>query len=59
MFLKRIINCARCGKDHENIQTQAFTHPVLEDLPSEKVLYSHWALCSTNGEPILCVEVES
>ena len=57
MLLKKIIHCARCGEDHINIEAKKFTQPVLEDAPSEKALYTHWALCPTNGEPILVVEV--
>ena len=38
--------CARCqGEGHDNIHFNKFTHPIGD--------FTHWALCPTNGEPIL------
>lgn len=57
MLLKKIIHCARCGEDHINVEAKPLSRPVLKDAPSEEVLYTHWAPCPTNGDPILVVEV--
>jgi hypothetical protein len=56
MLLKKIVSCARCGEVHENVETKRLTQPVYKD-DSSTVLYSHWAPCPTNGEPILVVEI--
>jgi hypothetical protein len=43
--------CARChGPGHEQITFRRLTFPVVDDGGSE---WTHWALCPTNGEPIL------
>ena len=57
MLLKQIVNCARCGGIHFDVEAAPLTRPVYEDAPSEKILYTHWVPCPTNGEPILVVEV--
>jgi hypothetical protein len=44
-------NCARCKGDHkERIEWKQLTYPMNE--------YTHWAMCPTNGEPILMRIVE-
>ena len=58
MLLKQIIHCARCGGDHSNVEAAPLTRPVVELRDNvEEVLYTHWAPCPTNGEPILAVEL--
>ena len=43
--------CARChGLEHSALTFSSFTHPV-QDL--DGTTWTHWALCPTNGEPIL------
>ncbi len=37
--------CARCWKDHDNLEFKAFSYPPKK--------YSFFAICPTNGEPIL------
>ncbi len=54
MLLKKIINCARCGENHINITAKPLSQPVFLN---DEVLYTHWAPCPTNGEPILVVEM--
>lgn len=54
--IQKIGNCARCDGTHENLVATRLTRPVLEDEPSEFVLYTHWAPCPTNGEPILVLK---
>lgn len=45
-----IRNCARCNKDHRDLLFTALTYPI-ED--TDGTLWSFWAKCPTNGEPIL------
>lgn len=45
-----IINCARCSQDHLDLEFKPFTQA--------NPTYSHWALCPTNGEPILMRMIE-
>lgn len=49
-----VIRCARCGQDHEGIEprklARAFAPP--EAAP---MVWSHWAPCPTNGDPIMFV----
>lgn len=50
MLLKRLLHCARCGSDHDNIYFWPLTHPI-ED--TDGTVWTMWAPCPTNGEPIL------
>lgn len=46
--------CARChGEGHKKITFKKFTHPLANLSAPDGVLPTHWALCPTNGEPIL------
>lgn len=49
--LYHIKNCARCGKDHEQLIFHLFTEPVR--VGDGDIQYTRWAKCPTNGEPIL------
>lgn len=46
--------CARChGDGHKQLEFRRLTHPMVPlGAPPDKAL-THWALCPTNGEPIL------
>lgn len=58
-----VTHCARCGQNHCSLTFKKFSNPVRileEKLKSrpfraipETILYTHWALCPLNGEPIL------
>lgn len=49
-----IRGCARCdGEGHDDLLFFRLTHPVERD---GEVLFTHWAPCPTNGEPILMTE---
>jgi hypothetical protein len=53
--IKALKNCARCGENHDQpIVFQPLTQCVLND--AEDVIYTHWAPCPTNGEPILLID---
>lgn len=44
------VGCARClGRGHDNITFVPLTHPVA----AGEYLFTHWAPCPANGEPIL------
>lgn len=46
-----IESCARCGGNHEqSVWFFKFTYPIQD---SNGTLWTHWAVCPTNGEPIL------
>lgn len=46
-----IRGCARCrGDGHEDVVWKPLTHAI-ED--TDGTLWTHWAPCPTNGEPIL------
>lgn len=53
----KIINCARCGLDHINLDFEKLNSPVYDD--DNQIMYTHWCPCPTNGQPILMVEVET
>lgn len=44
-FVTSLGNCARCGEKHVELRFKPLTHPADE--------WTHWALCPTNGEPIM------
>jgi hypothetical protein len=49
----RMRGCARCHGEHEDeIEFLPLDHPVVED---GKTVATHWALCPTNGQPILMI----
>lgn len=49
LFRVSISRCARCGKNHTEIEFKKFNNPVeINDL-----VYTHWGICPTTGEPIL------
>lgn len=43
-------SCARCGEDHSDLVFKPFTHPIETHT---RVLFTHFAPCPTNGEPIV------
>lgn len=48
-IVKKIGNCARCKRNHKNLRFERLTHPVFQG----KDIYTHWAPCPRNGQPIL------
>lgn len=59
--IKSIVGCARChGDGHDDLLFNPFTYPVKAgrvERPDKSIVIdleaTHWALCPTNGEPIL------
>lgn len=50
-FVSSITGCARCdGDGHADVAWRPLAHPVVD---SDGTEWTHWALCPTNGEPIL------
>lgn len=49
------IGCARCdGDGHDQLTFQPLTHPVtIGPGTRAEIVFTHWAPCPTNGEPIL------
>jgi len=55
-FRLTIVGCARCqGDGHDDVWWEPLTHPVTVDTSPtvETVVFTHWAPCPTNGQPIL------
>lgn len=50
----KIKNCARCGGDHDEVESSVLEHPFM---PPEAggIAWTHWAPCPVNGQPILFV----
>ncbi len=46
-----VSNCARCGKDHDNLEFDKLTAPIASDDGSEP--WNYWAICPISGEPVL------
>lgn len=44
-----ITGCARCGNDHKDLEFHQLTQPMVD----ADGTWTHFALCPTNGEPIL------
>ncbi len=52
-----VVGCARChGDGHPALTFRPFTHPVEG---RGVAVFTHWAPCPTNGEPILFAIVPS
>lgn len=44
------VGCARCDANgHAGMTFQPLTHPI----QAGEYVFTHWALCPTNGEPLL------
>lgn len=54
MRVTNIVNCSRCGADHAELEATKLERPFAppEAAPIE---WTHFALCPTNGHPILIV----
>lgn len=46
MIVYSIVNCARCGEDHESIEVKKFKLNPIDD-------YEWWGICPTTKEPII------
>lgn len=52
----QIGNCARCGKDHsDGVRAKPFDIPFAPP-ESNGMVWTHWATCPTNGDPILIMQ---
>lgn len=58
LLFKRIINCSRCGRNHRNVVMKKLKQDVYADTVPDRIIYTHWAPCPTNRDPILGVVVE-
>lgn len=55
LFTTDQVGCARCGADeHRNLLFHPFLHPVI----TTEITFTHWAMCPTNGEPIMFGTIE-
>lgn len=54
--LVKIVNCARCGKDHDELIFKQFAQNPIED--SDGTIWNYWAMCPDTKEPILLKIVE-
>jgi hypothetical protein len=52
ILLRTVRSCARCSGDHVGILARPLTIPFA---PAEAapLIWTHWAPCPVNGEPIL------
>ena len=44
-FFMKIVNCARCQKDHEKL--------LFKKLQNSCLTFTHFSICPTNKEPLL------
>lgn len=58
MQVRKVISCSRCGHDHVEIKAEKLERPFA---PPEAggVRWTHWAPCSTNGQPIMFAMVNA
>ena len=49
----RIVRCARCGGDHDDVVPQPLDHPMAPPDITPRLVWSKWAPCPTNGQPIM------
>lgn len=54
---RELKNCARCGETHADLPFKPLARPVYDDRDGE--LYTHWAPCPTNGDPIMMLVMPS
>jgi hypothetical protein len=51
LAIRRIVDCARCGGEHEGIKAEILSRPITP--PGTEQIWTHWAPCPANGQPIL------
>jgi hypothetical protein len=51
----RIKSCTRCHKSHDELEFHEFNTPVYE---GDSLIWTHWAMCPDNYEPILLLVEE-
>lgn len=49
-------NCARCGMNHQSLRFERLLHEIRD---SDGTVWTHWARCPTNGQPVLLREGEA
>lgn len=54
VIVKKVINCSRCGIDHDNIDAMRLERPFAPPEASP-VRWTHWSPCPSNGQPIMFV----
>jgi len=52
-FRVKVIQCARCGNDHDAVSVVPFMNPP------EGYEFTHWGNCPSSGDPILFIVLES
>ncbi len=48
--IKLVENCARCGKNHRNLEFNRFTR-VCKD-------FTHWAMCPVTRQPVMLQAID-
>jgi hypothetical protein len=57
-FTMDLVGCARCrGEGHPRIVFMPLEFPI--EIPDSIRVFTHWAPCPANGEPILFTTVET
>jgi hypothetical protein len=56
-FTMDLVGCARChGEGHPRLVFMPLEFPI--EIPGSGRVFTHWAPCPANGEPILFTAVE-
>lgn len=61
MILKKVVNCARCDGTHENLEAKELERPMdpgIVNYDGSTMVWTHWAKCPTNGDPIMVMVTE-
>lgn len=57
MKIRDIVDCVRCGGFHRELEAKPLTKPFAPE-EAFPVVWTHWATCPTNLEPIMIVKTE-
>lgn len=52
LTIKTIRKCPRCGDDHTSVEAMPL-HRAFVPPEAGGIIWTHWAACPTNGDPIL------
>lgn len=50
-----IRQCARCGENHDKVEVRKFALYGFAPKEAHPLVWTHWAPCPTNGDPILFI----
>lgn len=63
MMTVDVVNCARCGKDHDRLQFNELKRPMIVEFELDGMKkaerYAYWGSCPITSEPIMLQVIQT